>query len=208
MVVEAPYLKKMNIRLAVQADACAIAEIYRPIVASTPISFEIEPPDEQEMARRIDHKLLAFPWLVCESEGQIAGYAYGSTHRPRAAYQWSVETSVYVHSGFRRRGIGKGLYVSLLRILAAQGYFNAFAGITLPNPGSVRLHESVGFEQIGLYRSVGYKLGRWHDVGWWQLPLRQQSEAPVAAMTLDECRRTQGWDQILAAGLAHIHDAA
>jgi phosphinothricin acetyltransferase len=102
---------------------------------------------------------------------------------------------------------GKGLYVSLFGILAAQGYFNAFAGITLPNSGSVRLYESVGFEQIGLYRSIGYKLGRWHDVGWWQLTLRPQSKAPVAAMTLDECRRTQWWDQILAAGLAHIHDA-
>ena len=198
----------MNIRLAAQGDAAAIAEIYRPIVASTPISFETESPDELEIGRRIERTLPAFPWLVCEAQDRVVGYAYSGDHRARAAYQWSVDTSVYVHSGFQRRGIGKGLYVSLFGILAAQGYFNAFAGITLPNPGSVRLHESVGFEQIGLYRSVGYKLGRWHDVGWWQLPLRQQSEAPVAAMTLDECRRTQGWDQILAAGLAHIHDAA
>jgi phosphinothricin acetyltransferase len=198
----------MNIRLAAHGDAAAIAEIYRPIVASTPISFETESPDELEIGRRIERTLPAFPWLVCEAQDRVVGYAYSGDHRARAAYQWSVDTSVYVHSGFQRRGIGKGLYVSLFGILAAQGYFNAFAGITLPNPGSVRLHESVGFEQIGLYRSVGYKLGRWHDVGWWQLPLRQQSEAPVAAMTLDECRRTQGWDQILAAGLAHIHDAA
>jgi phosphinothricin acetyltransferase len=208
MVVEAPYLKKMNIRLAVQADACAIAEIYRPIVASTPISFEIEPPDEQEMARRIDHKLLAFPWLVCESEGQIAGYAYGSTHRPRAAYQWSVETSVYVHSVFRRRGIAKGLYVSLLRILAAQGYFTAFAGITLPNPGSVKLHETVGFKPIGSFRDIGYKLGRWHDVGWWQLALRPHIDPPGPALALDECRRLAEWSQMLLAGLEHIHEGS
>jgi len=197
----------MNIRLAAQGDAAAIAEIYRPIVASTPISFETESPDEREIGRRIERTLPAFPWLVCEAQDRVVGYAYSGDHRARGAYQWSVDTSVYVHSGFQRRGIGKGLYVSLFGILAAQGYFNAFAGITLPNPGSVRLHESVGFGQIGLYRSVGYKLGRWHDVGWWQLALRPQSEAPVAAMTLDERRRTQGWDQILAAGLVHIHDA-
>src|SRR5215472_1814678 len=150
----------MNIRLAVRADASAISDIYRPLVLSTPISFEVEPPDAQEMARRIEQKLLAFPWLVCESEGQIVGYAYGGTHRPRAAYQWSVETTIYVHSEFRRCGIGKGLYVSILRILATQGYFNAFAGITLPNPSSVKLHESVGFKPIGSFRDIGHKLGQ------------------------------------------------
>jgi len=194
----------MNIRLAVQADACAIADIYRPIVLSTPISFEVEPPDEPEIARRIEQKLLSFPWLVCESEGRIVGYAYGGAHRPRAAYQWSVETSVYVHSGFWRRGIGKGLYVSLLRILAAQGYFSAFAGITLPNPGSVKLHESVGFKPIGSFRDIGYKLGRWHDVGWWQLALRPHVDPAGPAVTLDECKRLSEWNQMLAAGLEYI----
>ena len=196
----------MNIRLAVHGDASAIADIYRPIVLSTPISFEVEPPDEQEMAQRIEQRLWAFPRLVCESEGQIVGYAYGSTHRPRAAYQWSVETSVYVHSGFWRRGIGKGLYVSLLGILASQGFFTAFAGITLPNPGSVKLHESVGFEPIGSFRDIGYKLGRWHDVGWWQLTLRPHIDPPGPAVTLDECRRLQEWNQMLAAGLDYIHE--
>jgi phosphinothricin acetyltransferase len=196
----------VNIRLASQGDADQIAEIYRPIVLSTPISFEIEPPNESEMARRIERTLSAFPWLVCEYQDRIIGYAYSAAHRARAAYRWSVDTSVYVHSEFRRRGIGKGLYVSLFRILAAQGYFNAFAGITLPNPGSVKLHESVGFQPIGCYRDVGYKLGSWRDVGWWQRVVRPLIEAPGAAMPLEECRRLPEWNQMLAAGLEFIHD--
>lgn len=196
----------MNIRLASQADAAQIAEIYRPIVLSTPISFEIEPPGEPEMARRIEQTLAAFPWLVCESQDRIIGYSYSGAHRARAAYRWSVDTSVYVRSEFRRRGIGKGLYVSLFRILAAQGYFNAFAGITLPNPGSVKLHESVGFKPIGCYRDVGYKLGSWRDVGWWQRVVRPLIDAPGAALSLEECRRLPEWNQMLAAGLEFIHD--
>ena len=140
-------------------DAAGIAEIYRPFVASTPISFEIEPPDEVEIQRRIDGILPAYPWLVCE---QAAGWPVTrmrARHSARAAYQWSVDMSVYVHSEFQRRGIGRGLYVSLVRILRAQGFFNAYAGVSLPNPGSVGLHESIGFQAIGVYRNVGYKQG-------------------------------------------------
>src|SRR5437899_6529948 len=132
-----------KIRLATRNDAVAIAEIYRPIVVSTPISFEIEPPDEQEIVRRIEKTLTAFPWLVCVNEDRVAGYAYASPHRERAAYQWSVDVSVYVHSDFRRRGVSQALYASLFRIVAAQGYYNAYPGITLSNAGSVGLHESV-----------------------------------------------------------------
>jgi L-amino acid N-acyltransferase YncA len=117
-----------DIRLATRNDAPGIAEIYRPIVESTPISFETEPPDEHEIQRRVVETLPAYPWLVCEHEGRVAGYAYATRHRARAAYQWSVDTSVYVHSDFRRRGIGRGLYLSLFRILAAQGYFKCLCG--------------------------------------------------------------------------------
>src|SRR5580700_10941796 len=138
----------MDIRLAATADAAGIAEIYQPIVASTAISFEVEPPDEEEMRRRIEATLPRFPWLVCESQGRVIGYAYASAHRARAAYQWSADASVYVHPAFHRCGIGAGLYTSLFRILSAQGYFNAYAGITLPNPGSVGLHESMGFHPV------------------------------------------------------------
>ena len=138
-----------ELRLVNEDDAAAIAEIYRPIVESTPISFEIEPPDEHEIQRRILETRRKYPWLVCDNRGRVVGYAYATQHRLRVAYQWSVDTSVYVHPDFRRCGIGRALYTSLLQILAAQGYFNAYAGITLPNPGSVGLHESLGFQPVG-----------------------------------------------------------
>ncbi len=158
-----------ELRLATKDDAAEIAAIYRPVVAFTPISFETEPPDAREIEHRIQDTLPAYPWLVCDADGRVAGYAYATRHRTRAAYQWSVDTSVYVHQDWRRCGIGQALYTSLFRVLAAQGYFNAYAGITLPNAESVGLHESVGFQSVGVYRKVGYKFRVWHDVGWWQL---------------------------------------
>jgi L-amino acid N-acyltransferase YncA len=175
------------IRLATRADAAAIQRIYAPIVRETVISFELEPPDEDEIARRIAKTLPEFPWLVDEREGQVAGYAYASRHRERRAYQWSVDVSCYVDERFRGRGIGKGLYVALLRVLRRQGFQSALAGIALPNPGSVALHESVGFEPLGVYRNVGFKLGRWRDTGWWQCSLGEpdpdpQTPRPLASL--------------------------
>src|SRR5438128_1428647 len=151
-----------KLRMATLNDAAGIAEIYEPIVRSTPISFEIEVPGEQEIRRRIERTLTAYPWLVCEYRDRLAGYAYASRHAERAAYQWSVDTSIYVHSDFRRRKIGQALYTSLFRILAAQGYYKEYARITLPNPDIVKYQESVGFRRIGVYREVGYKMGAWH----------------------------------------------
>ncbi|MEL6270247.1 MAG: arsinothricin resistance N-acetyltransferase ArsN1 family B [Chloroflexota bacterium] len=171
-----------NIRLATTDDAGAIATIYRPIVLETPISFETDPPTDDVMRARIEKILPQYPWLVCEIDGAIAGYVYGSRHRARAAYQWAVEVTAYVHADYRGRGAGKKLYVVLLELLRLQGYYTAFGGITLPNPASVRLHEAVGFEYLGTYHNIGYKFGAWHDVGWWQLQLQQLSTAPSAPL--------------------------
>jgi L-amino acid N-acyltransferase YncA len=194
-----------TIRLAKSRDAASIAEIYGPIVTSTPISFEVEPPDEHEFQRRIAKVLPAHPWLVCEYQQQLAGYAYASRHHERAAYQWSVDTSVYVHSNFRRRGIGQALYTSLFRILIAQNYYNAYAGITLPNPGSVGLHESVGFKRLCVYRNVGYKLGTWYDVGWWELSLQAVTSTPASPRSLSDVQSNSSWHEMLASGIASIH---
>jgi phosphinothricin acetyltransferase len=196
------------IRLATAADAAPIANIYRPIVESTTISFETEPPGDDEMRRRIVEAAERYPWLVCDIDGFVAGYAYAGRHRARAAYQWSVDVSVYVDASRRRRGIGQGLYTSLLAMLAAQGFFNAFAGIALPNPASVALHESLGFEPIGIYRHVGFKLGAWHDVGWWQRPLRQSGPAVRAPLELRALREAPGWDRLLQSGAATIRRLA
>jgi L-amino acid N-acyltransferase YncA len=197
----------MALRLATRDDAAAVADIYRPIVASTPISFEVEPPDAEEMGRRIDEALAAHVWLICEHRGEVVGYAYAGRHGARAAYQWSVNTSVYVHSAFHRRGIGRGLYTSLFRILAAQGFVSAYAGITLPNTSSVALHESTGFHPVGVYRNAGYKLGRWYDVGWWQRALQAPAVTPSPPLNLEEILRDRSWQGMLVSGLSCIREA-
>ncbi len=169
---------EMSIRPATTADAAEMLAIYAEFIIHTPVSFETEVPSLAQFQQRIAEYSRHAPWLVCEMEGRIAGYAYGSRHRQRDAYQWSVDATVYVHGDFRRKGIAVALYGSLFRCLGAQGFCTVYAAITLPNPASVRLHESLGFKSIGVYEGVGYKLGRWHDVGWWALRLRDLPENP------------------------------
>jgi phosphinothricin acetyltransferase len=194
------------IRLATDDDAAAIAAIYGPVVEGTAISFETEPPDTAEIRTRIRNTLMMYPWLVFERNGDVIGYAYASRHRLRAAYQWSVDTSAYVDEKFRRRGVGHALYLSLLAVLEAQGFVNAYAGIALPNPASVALHERVGFTPIGVYRGAGYKLGAWRDVGWWQRPLNRVDAPPSATRSLEDLRRSGDWESLLARGLAVARD--
>ena len=166
------------IRPAVETDAAQILSIYSPIVTHTAISFEVAPPTVDEMRARISSTLARFPWLVSSEAEQVLGYAYASQHRQRAAYQWSVDVSVYVRTDVQRRGVARSLYVSLFEILRSEGYYTAFAGITLPNEASIGLHTRLGFEPVGVYRGVGYKLGCWHDVSWWQLTLRAAEGIP------------------------------
>lgn len=193
-----------TIRLATDRDAEAIAELYRPIVESTPISFETAAPDAAEIRRRLADTLPAYPWLVYEAGGRVGGYAYASRHRARAAYQWSVDVSIYIDAPLRRGGVGRGLYTSLFAVLAAQGFFSAYAGITLPNPASVGLHERVGFTPVGIYRNVGYKCGAWHDVGWWQMPLRPPDDPRDAPLPMAAVRSLPDWNEMLSSGLAQI----
>ena len=162
----------MTIRFATPKDAGQIRDIYAPFCVGTPVTFETEPPSVAEMRQRINKTLKFLPWLVCEQEGRILGYAYASRHRERAGYRWSVDVSVYVREGASRKGLGRALYSSLFAILRLQGFSNILAGISLPNPASVALHESMGMRPVGIYRGIGFKCGQWHDVGWWQLALR------------------------------------
>ena len=152
-------------------DAAACAAIYAPYVAGTAISLEELPPDGADMARRIEAISSGYPWLVGVEGDAVIGYAYGARHRERAAYRWAADVAIYVADGHRGRGVGKQLYSALLALLGRQGLRIACAGITLPNPASVALHESLGFEPVGIYRRVAFKQGRWWDVGWWQLEL-------------------------------------
>ncbi|HST01356.1 MAG TPA: arsinothricin resistance N-acetyltransferase ArsN1 family B [Usitatibacter sp.] len=171
-------------RLATPRDAAAIHAIYAPIVRDTFISFEREEPAVAEIERRIASTVAKFPWLVFEDGAGLAGYAYAGEHRERAAYQWAVDVSCYVHERARRRGIGARLYRSLFRILARQGFTNAFAGIALPNPASVGMHASVGFVELGRYRDVGFKAGAWHDTVWMQRKLADPAAEPAAPRPL------------------------
>jgi L-amino acid N-acyltransferase YncA len=189
------------IRLATPDDARGVQEIYAPVVRETAISFALEPPTVEEMQQRIVKTLAQMPWLVCEHGGDILGYVYASQHRTRPAYQWSVDVSVYVHANARRSGVGQALYRSLFALLILQGFYGAYAGITLPNPASVGLHESLGFQPVGIYRAVGYKLGAWHDVGWWQLALQESVIAPEPPSDLSTIRTSPEWDAALANGL-------
>lgn len=168
-----------TVRLAGPQDAAGIRAIYAPIVRETPISFETLPPSEEEMSGRVAKTLARYPWLVCTAQGRVLGYAYAGEHSGRAAYQWSVNVSVYVHARCRRLGVGQALYDTLFAILGLQGFVRAFAGITLPNEASVGFHESFGFKAACKFEQVGYKMGAWHDVGYWQLTLQPVNGSPA-----------------------------
>ena len=185
-------------RMAEVADAAAIAAIYRPYVTDAVTSFEIDPPGAAEMARRIEAVLALAPWLVAlDDAGGPIGYAYASRHAERAAYQWSVDVTVYVREGHQRRGVGRALYGALFPLLRLQGFYVAHAGVTLPNAASVGLHESFGFLPVGVYPAVGWKFGAWRDVGWWQLPLQERPETPAPPLSLIEGQRLPSWPPAL-----------
>jgi phosphinothricin acetyltransferase len=176
-----------RLRLAEAADATQIATIYAPFCLGTAISFETAAPDEGQMRERISTLTQRYPWLVAVSgTGDVLGYAYAGKHRERAAYRWSVDFTAYLAPEAKRRGIGTALYRALIKICQSLGYYRAFAGITLPNEASVRLHERIGFRAIGVYRRVGFKLGRWHDVGWWSLDLLPEEDEPRAPRSIAE----------------------
>lgn len=178
----------MRIRLAdPERDAARIARIYEPYVADTIISFEEAAPDADEMASRMRKTLARTPWLVAEAaDGLVVGYAYASEHRSRAGYRWSVDISVYVDPAWHGRGIGRELYAALLDIVRRQGFVNVYAGIGLPNPASVGLHESIGMRLIGIYERVGFKLGRWVDVAWYGMRLPEPQGRPAEPSPLPE----------------------
>jgi len=167
-----------TIRLVTPADSPQILAIYNPIIRDTAISFEYDLLSNDAMAERITKYTAQYPWLVCAIDGQIAGYAYGSQHRGRTAYQWSVEVSAYVHADYRGRSIATGLYMALFELLIQQGYFAAYAGIGLPNDASLALHQRLGFTSIGVFHNIGYKFGAWHDVSWWEKQLQPPVQTP------------------------------
>lgn len=166
-----------SLRIAREDDAASIREIYAPHVSEGVATFETVPPDVDVVRSRIRGHLPHYPWLVWD-EGPVSAYAYAGRFRERAAYDWTVETSVYVRPDAQGRGIGRRLYGTLLDVLRAQGFTQAMAVITLPGAASVAFHEALGFMPAGTWRRCGWKLGRWWDVGVWQKELRPPEESP------------------------------
>ena len=180
----------MRLRDAVPEDAPAIAALYAPFVTDTTVTFEEHPPDATEIARRIGEvQSLGLPWLIAAAPADapaapdrgtaqtdggtweptaLLGYAYATPWRSRRGYRYSVEVTVYVTPAAHRRGVGRALYASLFARLTAAGYHAAMAGIALPNPASVALHEAMGMTQVAHFRETGFKFGRWVDVGYWE----------------------------------------
>jgi L-amino acid N-acyltransferase YncA len=168
----------IRIRVAEDRDAEAIAAIYAPHVTRGLASLEERAPTPDEMRARMAAIAGAYPWLVADDDGIVLGYAYAGRFRERTAYRWAVETTIYVAAEAQRRGVGRLLYGALLDVLRKQGFVQAVAAITLPNDASIELHERAGFRRAGVYRQVGWKLGRWVDVGLWQIELADPGGAP------------------------------
>ena len=166
------------IRDAVPADGAACAAVYRPYVTDTVITFEYEPPPAEQMAHRIEAAQERHAWVVLEEDDRVVGYAYAAPVKERAAYRWACEVSVYLEMGRRRTGAGRALYEALFERLIQRGFRIAVAGLTLPNDASEGLHLAVGFEPVGVYRGIGWKLGRWHDVARMQKLLVDGDGAP------------------------------
>lgn len=164
---------ELFIRPVTPADAADILRIYTPYITGTAITFETEVPTLEAFSARIEGIRHKYPYFVCEADGVVAGYAYASKHRERAAYQYSIDVSIYVDAGYQSKGIGKTLYRHLFNALQSYPFYTAYASITLPNEKSVGLHRSFGFHEVGVYHNVGYKMGKWLDVIWLEKPLRE-----------------------------------
>ncbi len=169
----------MKIRLAHPSDAAQLLSIYRPFIENTAITFETNVPSEKEFAERIISYTKKYPWLVAEVNGIAAGYAYAVKHREREAYQWCVESSVYVHEDFRGQGIAQQLYEKLFGLLKEMGFVNVYAGITLPNEKSYQLHTKLGFTPVGIYEKIGFKNSSWHSVQWFVKAINEYADNPL-----------------------------
>src|SRR5688572_4860408 len=191
-----------TIRLATAFDSSAIASIYRPYCEGSAVSFEQVAPDAVEIAKRIAMVTAQRPWIVLEDNGAVVGYAYATPHNERWAYRWSVNTAIYINTTHHRRGAGRALYVTLFDLLKHLGYYRAIAGITLPNPASVGLHEAMGFALVGVYRDIGYKLGAWRDVGWYEAEIQPRVAEPQEPQSIAVLSGSQAWRDAIARGLA------
>lgn len=174
----------VEVRMVIKEDAAEILAIYSPYILNSATSFETEVPPVEQFQKRIEDCIQKYPWMVCVIDEQIAGYVYATKHREREAYQWTCECSVYIHRDFKGKEIGKELYQLLFQVLKLQQFRNVYAGITLPNEASIRLHEKCGFRRFATYENIGFKSGNWHSVGWWKLQINNYDLQPLPPLKI------------------------
>ena len=177
---------KKIIRFANFDDAANILKIYEKFIKETVVTFEIEVPSIESFQNRMKSIMDFYPWLVCEIDGEIAGYAYASKHGERAAYRWSADLSVYIDEKFHRHHLGTDLYDEVIQYLKKQGFCTLYAAISTPNPKSQAFHESYGFKKIGEFKNVGHKMGKWLDVTWYNLQIAEYSENPQEPLSIQQ----------------------
>ena len=186
-------MEGITIRTAVLQDAEALLEIYAPYVVNTAITFEYDVPTVEEFAGRMSNVLRRYPYLVAEVDGELAGYAYTGPFKERAAYDWAVETTVYVKEDMKKHGIGRALYEALEKTLAAQGILNLNACIAFPEKedeylttDSVKFHKKMGFSEVGRFHKCGCKFGRWYDMVWMEKHIGTHEENPAEVRSFAE----------------------
>jgi L-amino acid N-acyltransferase YncA len=197
---------KLTMRLIKNDDSKGALDVYKPYVVSTAITFEYDVPSLDDFSTRVETIANEYPWLVCLKDDKIIGYAYASKHRYKTAYQWSPESTIYLSSDYHRKGIAKILYKTLFSILRLQGYVNVYAGVALPNIKSEEFHIALGFNKIGDFSKIGFKLGKWHDVRWFQLHLTEHIDNPQIPKSIKEIEKTSVFQTILANANAELED--
>lgn len=175
---------KAVLRFVQETDAARILEIYTPYIRDTAVTFECEAPSLPAFTQRIREISAQYPYIVCEIDGYVVGYAYAHRQKERAAYGWNAELSVYLKQDSLRMGIGKAFYTALINILRLQNVQNVYGGVTVPNENSEKLHEAMGFAKLGVYHKTGYKRGAWHDVAWFERRIGDGTGEPAPFLPL------------------------
>ena len=199
------HMPEIILRPATEDDAAEMLALYAPYVIQTTVSSEYEPPSLEEFLGRMRSYTTRLPWLTCTVDGEVVGYGYASPHRTRAAYQWSVETSIYVAPEWHRHGIAGAIYAALFELLSMQGYYNIYVGITSPNERSMKFHKAMGFIISGAYQESMYKFGQWRDVLWMGKSLRPHEGEPQPTVPFPEIKDSPLVGRALRQAVQRIH---
>jgi phosphinothricin acetyltransferase len=193
-----------TIRLIRDSDYAGVLAVYTPYVLDTVITFEYEVPTLDEFTKRLSTIAKYYPVLVCEVDGDIVAYCYGSIHRVKTAYQWSVESTIYIAEAYHHKGLAAIMYTCLFDILRLQGFINVYAGISVPDGKSDKFHPKFGFKYLGVFPKIGYKHGSWHDLKWYEYILSERIDNPPAPIPISEIWDSEAVREILVKANAWV----